>query len=413
MSNALFSGNASNVNLTTETTEELVDFLDHVGALIKTLISVFSLFSLFLVWWYAELERRLLIIRHHMCAEVGLMFSPLARGFFCEVFINLLHVPPRSLPWINLSPEFQLCNFLRLYQVMKLMREHHPMRYNRMTEILRALTEIKLSTSFLLKSYFLSNPLLVLAGLYMFNVFVIGYLVFSMERSYGTCTMYIDVVWMMSVTITNLGFGDFTPSFWLSRVIVSTLSLFGIFQTALIVGVLSDALVIPPEEKRILASLEKQRLEKIRRNTAASLIQWAWRVYVFDQSQQMDCYDRAINNEVTFRNLKRALGKKYKNLKDGNIVMIKYADALWQWRQVKTQTETVDQAIDREFQVDDTAVATRQITSKLDQLEKMVKRAPITQRNIMRQPTVQSIVSTTTDKGGPGSRKPSVSMPSK
>ena len=89
MSNALFSGNASNVNLTTETTEELVDFLDHVGALIKTLISVFSLFSVFLVWWYAELERRLLIIRHHMCAEVGLMFSPLARGFFCEVFINL------------------------------------------------------------------------------------------------------------------------------------------------------------------------------------------------------------------------------------------------------------------------------------------------------------------------------------
>ena len=104
---------------------------------------------------------------------------------------------------------------------------------------------------------------------------------------------------MIGVTITNLGFGDFTPSFWLSRVIVSTLSLFGIFQTALIVGVLSDALVIPPEEKRILASLEKQRLEKIRRNTAASLIQWAWRVYVFDQSQQMDCYDRAINNEVT------------------------------------------------------------------------------------------------------------------
>ena len=90
---------------------------------------------------------------------------------------------------------------------------------------------------------------------------------------------------MMSVTITNLGFGDFTPSNWISRLLVSTLALFGIFQTALIVGVLSEALVIPPEEKRILASLEKQRLEKIRRNTAASLIQWAWRVYVFDQSQ--------------------------------------------------------------------------------------------------------------------------------
>ena len=70
------------------------------------------------------------------------------------------------------------------------------------------------------------------------------------------------------------------------------LSLFGIFQTALIVGVLSEALIIPPEEKRILASLEKQRLEKIRRNAAASLIQWAWRVYSFEQSQQIDIYDQ-------------------------------------------------------------------------------------------------------------------------
>ena len=399
----------SNINLTNEVTDQLVDFLDHVGALIKTLISVFSLCSIILVWWYAELERRLLVIRHHLCAEVSLMFSPLARGFFLEVFINMLHVPPRSLCWVKLSPEFQLFNFLRLYQVMKMMREHHPMRYNRMTEILRALTEIKLSTSFLLKSYFLSNPMLVMVLLYMFNVFVIGYLVFSMERSSGTCTMYIDVVWMMSVTITNLGFGDFTPSFWLSRVVVSTLSLFGIFQTALIVGVLSDALVIPPEEKRILASLEKQRLDKIRRNTAASLIQWAWRVYVFDQSQQMDCYDRAINNEVTFKNIRRALGKKYKNIKDGNLIMIKYADALWQWRQVKTQTDSVDQAIDREFQVDDTAVATRQITNKLDQLEKMVKKAPTLQKNIMRQPTVQSIMSLNTDKD-PNSTRTSISM---
>ena len=63
----------------------------------------------------------------------------------------------------------------------------------------------------------------------------------------------------IGVTMTNLGYGDFTPSFWISRLIISILSLSGIFQTALIVGVLSEALVIPPDEKRILASMEKQR----------------------------------------------------------------------------------------------------------------------------------------------------------
>ena len=44
-----------------------------------------------------------------------------------------------------------------------------------------------------------------------------------------------------------------------SRFMIAMLSLLGIFQTALIVGVLSETLVIPPDEKRILASVEKQR----------------------------------------------------------------------------------------------------------------------------------------------------------
>ena len=37
---------------------------------------------------------------------------------------------------------------------------------------------------------------------------------------------------------------------------------------------------------------------------------------------------------------------------------------------------SIQKAIDKEFQIDDTAIATRQITSKLDQLEKMVKKGP-------------------------------------
>ena len=57
-------------------------------------------------------------------------------------------------------------------------------------------------------------PLKVLVGLYLFNVLAVGYLVYAFERANGTCTAYVDVVWMMGVTITNLGFGDFTPSFW-------------------------------------------------------------------------------------------------------------------------------------------------------------------------------------------------------
>ncbi|CBY13606.1 unnamed protein product [Oikopleura dioica] len=195
------------------------------------------------------------------------------------------------------------------------MREHHPMRYHRMTEILKTVASVKLSSTFLLKSYFLKKPLPMLMALYLFNVFAVGYIVFALERLRGKCMDYTDVVWMMGVTITNLGFGDFTPCFWLSRIIISLLSLLGIFQTALIVGVLSDTLVIPPDEKRILASVEKQRADQIRRHAAAKLIQATWLHY--RQQKDRDNEPRnGISRRMTFTRWlsagRNALNSKFK-----------------------------------------------------------------------------------------------------
>ena len=34
------------------------------------------------------------------------------------------------------------------------------------------------------------------------------------ERGYGEYKHYLDCVWMISVTLPNLGFGDFTPQEW-------------------------------------------------------------------------------------------------------------------------------------------------------------------------------------------------------
>ena len=72
----------------------------------------------------------------------------------------------------------------------------------------------------------------MLAGVYFFNVFAMGYVIYALERSYGTCMEYYDVVWLMAVTLTNLGYGEFTPTFWISRSIVAVLSLFGLFQVS-------------------------------------------------------------------------------------------------------------------------------------------------------------------------------------
>lgn len=64
----------------TDYMSEVPTLLLHCGYTIKTLITILSCVSVLLVWWYTELERRLLVIRHHLCGEINLLFTPLARN---------------------------------------------------------------------------------------------------------------------------------------------------------------------------------------------------------------------------------------------------------------------------------------------------------------------------------------------
>ena len=59
----------------------------------------------------------------------------------------------------------------------------------------------------------------MLTAIYVFNVFAVGYIIYALERANGRCMSYGDVVWMIGVTITNLGYGDFTPTFYISRTV--------------------------------------------------------------------------------------------------------------------------------------------------------------------------------------------------
>merc|ERR1719285_1578753 len=182
--------------------------------------------------------------------------------------------------------------------------------------------------------------------------------------------LYGDVLWMMGVTITNLGYGDFTPSNYISRIIISILSLLGILQTALIVGVLSETLVIPPDEKRILASVDRQKANQIRRHAAAKLIQSTWQKYRF-QRTTVDQNNTTKNKPCTITNRLRTSIFKVRESRSLNR---RFVDALWQWRRVKTSTDSVGQSLQKEFLIDDTAITTAYISRKLDQLERLVRR---------------------------------------
>ena len=67
------------------------------------------------------------------------------------------------------------------------------------------------------------------------------------------------MVWLVVVSITNLGFGDIVPSSAGGRVFVGIASILGTLLTALMIGVMRDWLEIPTNERRILAAIKRQR----------------------------------------------------------------------------------------------------------------------------------------------------------
>ena len=68
----------------------------------------------------------------------------------------------------------------------------------------------------------------------------------------------------------------------------------------------------------------------------------------------------SINRSSSYSgNLQIRVNRQFQRHKKEQEVIWKFADALWQWREVKEQTDNVDLAIEREFLFDETALATK------------------------------------------------------
>ena len=68
------------------------------------------------------------------------------------------------------------------------------------------------------------------------------------------------------------------------------------------------------------------------------------------------------------------VSSKFETKKSISIKNIFFEKIILNWTIEKQETVSVHQALNKEFLVDDTAIATHQISNKLDQLEKLVKK---------------------------------------
>ena len=175
--------------------------------------------------------------------------------------------------------------------------------------MLTSLARITFEDTVLVKTHLVKYPYKCLTGVYLFCIVVLAYVVFCCERVTGHELPFSDSVWLMVVSITNLGFGDVVPLSPGGRTFVGIASMLGVLIAALWIGAMRELLEIPLTEKRLLAAVRKARFRRIKMEAACRCIQMAWRYHKY--SKYTKSLDYRVSETATPAKIYRSLARMW------------------------------------------------------------------------------------------------------
>lgn len=168
---------------------------------VTSCLSLVSIFTCFVMFQLYSAELRLLVLKNVYHKSEGLWTTSLFPTFLVESVICIIHVPPMAIE-LGVPYKLQLLVFLRIYLVTRYVKEHSRFINNKGTAFFASVTKTEISTTFLVKAYFLKYPFVLIGIIYSLNVFLGGYFVYVIEDSLS----YMVSVgsWFVYVTINIL-----------------------------------------------------------------------------------------------------------------------------------------------------------------------------------------------------------------
>ena len=165
---------------------ERLDLYTGVQISARSIISILSVTTTIYLYIYYSHLYTLAVLRNTLPPNNGFWCSKLFIFFVIEVIICLVHIPPG----INAFPEeAQLIVFSRFYLIARFLKQKHKLMNSKSTRFLASVTKTDLSSVFLLKTYFMRNPFMLIITTYMVTVVFGGYAVYLVEKqkSYVVC----------------------------------------------------------------------------------------------------------------------------------------------------------------------------------------------------------------------------------
>lgn len=108
----------------------------------------------------------------------------------------------------------------------------------------------KADFSFSLKCMFKDNPMLLIGVLFAISATIFAFQIYLVERraAYlahdpkGMCNNYANSLWLVLMTITTVGYGDYFPHTFIGRILILIVAIWGTFIVSMMVVVVSNTL---------------------------------------------------------------------------------------------------------------------------------------------------------------------------
>lgn len=175
---------SQNISHSNEVLSLTDDSLGLAGIVLKGTISLLSVLTCITLYKIYMTTRKLYVVKNLYHESESFLTSSLLLKYCLETLICLIHVPPFvDNLGVRYVYKIQLLVLLRLYLVTRCVKERSQLFNNQSTNLLASVTKTEVSSRFLVKTYFLKEPFLLIFTFYTLNVFLGGYCVYVIEDS--------------------------------------------------------------------------------------------------------------------------------------------------------------------------------------------------------------------------------------
>ena len=143
-----------------------------------------------------------------------------------------------------------ILSFGRIYILLRAVLILTPYMNNRANRLCK-MYGCRADFSYSLKCMFKDHPLKLICLFYFISVFILAYLIYLAERqvvhdlsdaSSSAVTNYQNALWLILITTTTVGYGDYFPQTSIGRVIILFVAIWGTLIVSIMVVVVSNTL---------------------------------------------------------------------------------------------------------------------------------------------------------------------------